>query len=33
MKFLPLIWSNLKRKKLRTALTLLSALMAFLLYG
>ena len=33
MKFLPLIWSNLKRKKLRTILTLLSVLVAFLLYG
>lgn len=33
MKFLPLIWSNLKRKKLRTALTLLSILVAFLLFG
>jgi putative ABC transport system permease protein len=33
MKFLPLIWSNLKRKKLRTALTLLSIAVAFLLYG
>jgi putative ABC transport system permease protein len=33
MKFFPLIWSNLKRKKLRTILTLLSILMAFLLFG
>jgi len=33
MKFLHLIWSNLKRKKLRTALTLLSILIAFLLFG
>jgi putative ABC transport system permease protein len=33
MKFLPLIWSNLKRRKLRTALTLLSILVAFLLFG
>ena len=33
MKFFPLIWSNLKRKKLRTLLTLLSILIAFLLYG
>jgi putative ABC transport system permease protein len=33
MRFLPLIWSNLKRKKLRTLLTLLSILVAFLLYG
>jgi len=33
MKFLPLIWSNLKRKKLRTLLTMLSILLAFVLYG
>ena len=33
MKFLYLIWSNLKRKKLRTALTLLSILVAFVLFG
>jgi putative ABC transport system permease protein len=33
MKFLPLILGNLKRKKLRTLLTLLSVLVAFLLYG
>jgi putative ABC transport system permease protein len=33
MKFLGLITSNLKRKKLRTALTLLSILVAFLLFG
>src|SRR5580765_6912834 len=33
MKFLPLIWSNLKRKKLRTALTLLAILVAFILFG
>lgn len=33
MKFLALVWSNLKRKKLRTALTLLSITIAFLLYG
>jgi putative ABC transport system permease protein len=33
MKFLHLIWSNLKRKKLRTALTLLSILVAFILFG
>jgi len=33
MKFLYLIWSNLKRKKLRTSLTLLSIFVAFLLYG
>jgi putative ABC transport system permease protein len=33
MKFLGLVWSNLKRKKLRTALTILSILVAFLLFG
>jgi putative ABC transport system permease protein len=33
MKFIHLIWSNLKRKKLRTLLTLLSIFVAFALYG
>jgi putative ABC transport system permease protein len=33
MKFLHLIWCNLKRKKLRTSLTLLSILVAFILFG
>jgi putative ABC transport system permease protein len=33
MKFFPLIWSNLKRKKLRTSLTLLSIIVAFILFG
>ncbi len=33
MKFLHLIWGNLLRKKLRTALTLLSILVAFVLFG
>ncbi len=33
MKFLHLIWSNLKRRKLRTLLTVLSIFIAFLLYG
>jgi putative ABC transport system permease protein len=33
MKFLSLVWSNLKRRKLRTALTLLSVLVAFVLFG
>ena len=33
MKFFPLIWSNLKRRKLRTTLTLLSIVVAFLLFG
>ena len=33
MKFAHLIWSNLKRKKLRTFLTLLTILVAFVLFG
>jgi putative ABC transport system permease protein len=33
MKFLHIIWSNLKRRKLRTMLTLLSVLVAFVLFG
>jgi putative ABC transport system permease protein len=33
VKFLHLIWCNLKRKKLRTSLTLLSILVAFILFG
>jgi putative ABC transport system permease protein len=33
MKFLHLVWSNLKRKKLRTSLTLLSIVVAFILFG
>src|SRR4030095_2319895 len=33
MKFLGLVWGNLKRKKLRTALTFLSIFVAFLLFG
>lgn len=33
MKFFPLIWSNLLRRKLRTLLTLLSILITFLLFG
>ena len=33
MKFLHLIWGNLLRKKLRTSLTLLSILVAFILFG
>ena len=33
MKFLPLIWNNLKRKKLRSILTLLSIVVAFILFG
>jgi putative ABC transport system permease protein len=33
MKFVSLIWSNLKRRKLRTSLTVLSIFVAFLLFG
>src|SRR5438093_940449 len=33
MKFFFLIWSSLKRRKLRTSLTLLSIFVAFVLYG
>jgi len=33
MKFVFLLWSNLKRKKLRTSLTLLSIMVAFVLYA
>lgn len=33
MRFLPLVWSNLMRKKLRTLLTLLSITVAFVLFG
>lgn len=33
MKFFSLVWSNLKRKKLRTSLTLLSIFIAFVLFG
>lgn len=33
MKFLPLIWRNLARKKLRASLTLLSIMVAFILFG
>ena len=33
MKYLYLIWSNLKRHKLRSVLTMLSILVAFLLFG
>ncbi len=33
MKFLHLVWSNLKRRKLRTLLTVLSIVVAFLLFG
>jgi putative ABC transport system permease protein len=33
MKYLPLIWASLWRKKLRTIFTLMSIVIAFLLYG
>lgn len=33
MKYLPLVWAELFRKKTRTVLTLLSVLVAFLLFG
>lgn len=33
MKYLPLLWANLWRKKTRTIFTLLSIVIAFLLYG
>jgi len=33
MKFIPLIWAMLWRKKMRTSLTLLSIVIAFLLFG
>src|SRR5216117_1466739 len=33
MKFFYFVWSNLKRKKLRTSLTLLSILVAFVLFS
>ena len=33
MKFLPLLWAGLKRKKLRTALTFLSIFVGFMLFA
>ena len=33
MKFLPLVWRNLLRRKFRTIFTLLSIFVAFLLFG
>lgn len=33
MKYLPLLWANLGRKRVRTALTLASVIIAFLLFG
>ena len=33
MRFWPLLWSALRRKRVRTFFTLLSIVIAFLLYG
>ena len=33
MKYLPLIWKNVWRRKFRTTFTLLSIFIAFLLFG
>ncbi len=33
MKFLPLVWRNLQRRRMRTTFTLLSVFVAFVLYG
>ena len=33
MKFLPLVWRNIWRRKFRTTFTLLSIFIAFLLFG
>ena len=33
MKYLPLIWRNLLRRKIRTIFTLLSIVVAFMLFG
>ena len=33
MKFLPLVWKNVWRRKFRTTFTLLSIFVAFLLFG
>ena len=33
MKFFPLIWTNVWRRKIRTTFTLLSIFIAFLLFG
>jgi len=33
MKYLPLVWRNLLRRKFRTVVTMLSVLVAFLLFG
>ena len=33
MKFFPLVWRNLLRRKVRTIFTLLSVMVAFVLFG
>ena len=33
MKFIPLVWKNIWRRKFRTTFTLLSIFIAFLLFG
>jgi putative ABC transport system permease protein len=33
MKYLPIVWRNLMRRKIRTTFTLLSIFVAFLLFG
>jgi len=33
MKFLPLVWRNLMRRKVRTLVTVLSIMVAFMLFG
>ncbi len=33
MKFLPLVWRNLMRRKIRTFMTLMSIVVAFVLFG
>ena len=33
VKFLPLVWRNLLRRKVRTLFTLLSIMVAFVLFG
>ena len=33
MKFLPLVWRNLMRRKIRTFVTMAAILVAFILFG
>ena len=33
MKFLPLVWRNLMRRKIRTFMTLMTIVVAFVLFG